>query len=167
MHLRREVADLKTHMERRDAIPQQLQRQQNRNICRLAQVPGRRNVAAATSPMDRDVDDGNIAHVTELSKLPKTLHALWQEYEFGSGNRKPAKDFTANERGRVRYKYYKRKFFWHKVSEMIRRGMTSQVACDRIYEVYGPNQSITNILIQLKRDDLDRGEHPALQGRNL
>ena len=88
MHLRREVADLKTHMERRDAIPQQLQRQQNRNICRLAQVPGRRNVAAATSPMDRDVDDGNIAHVTELSKLPKALHALWQEYEFGSRNRK-------------------------------------------------------------------------------
>ena len=31
-----------------------------------------------------------------------TLHALWNEYEFGLANLKAAKDFTAIERGRVK-----------------------------------------------------------------
>jgi hypothetical protein len=30
----------------------------------------------------------------ELTPRPKSLHELWQEYMFGIGNRKPAKDFS-------------------------------------------------------------------------
>lgn len=38
-----------------------------------------------------------------LSRNPKTLHTLWLEYEFGLGNRKAAKDFTREERGKVKH----------------------------------------------------------------
>lgn len=38
-----------------------------------------------------------------LSRTPRTIHALWQEYEFGTGGRKAAKDFTMAERGKVKY----------------------------------------------------------------
>jgi hypothetical protein len=44
-----------------------------------------------------------------LSPNPRNLHTLWQEYEFGFGGRKPAKDFMAEERGRVKYSYHRRK----------------------------------------------------------
>ena len=44
----------------------------------------------------------NTYHTT-LSKCPKSLYVLWQEYEFGIGGRKPAKLFSAMERGKVKY----------------------------------------------------------------
>jgi hypothetical protein len=62
----------------------------------------------------------------------------------------------------VKHSYYKRKFLWEKVSEMVRSGMIAQEACNKIYEVYGQNLSVTQILNQMKPDKLDRGGHPAL-----
>jgi len=40
-----------------------------------------------------------LSPAASLSPLPRTLHALWHEFEFGIGGRKPARDFTASERG--------------------------------------------------------------------
>ncbi|KAA8497596.1 hypothetical protein FVE85_5181 [Porphyridium purpureum] len=40
-----------------------------------------------------------------LAKNPRTIHDLWNEYMFGLVGNKPAKDFTAPERGRVKFKY--------------------------------------------------------------
>ena len=48
------------------------------------------------------------------------------------------------------------------VSAMVRSGMTAQVACDRIYQTYGNNLSVTQILKRLKTDHIERGGHPAL-----
>ena len=45
---------------------------------------------------------------------------------------------------------------------MVRSGMTAQVACDRIYQTYGNNLSVTQILKRLKTDHIERGGHPAL-----
>jgi hypothetical protein len=120
----------------------------NRNLQHVAGTPGRRIVIAASESNSGHHDDSqnpNPQLVAMLSPLPKTLHDLWQEYEFGSGNRKPAKDFTPTERGKVKHSYYKRKFLWEKVSEMVRSGMIAQEACighaiksmkytDRIYQ---------------------------------
>jgi len=58
-----------------------------------------------------------------LSKCPKSLHALWNEYEFGLANHKAAKDFRPSGRGKVKHVYARRNVLWHqKVSEMIRSG---------------------------------------------
>jgi 4-amino-4-deoxy-L-arabinose transferase-like glycosyltransferase len=40
--------------------------------------------------------------------------------------------------------------------------LSAKEACNKIYEVYGQNLSVTQILNQMKRDKLDRGGHPAL-----
>ena len=88
-----------------------------------------------------------------LSNNPKSLHTLWNEYEFGLGNNKAAKDFTSKERGKVKYLYHRRKVVWERVAEMVRSGYTAHDACNKIYEVYGANLSVTNIINLMRRDD--------------
>jgi hypothetical protein len=125
----------------------------NRNLQHVAATPGRRTAVLAASESNSEPTashNRNVQLVATLSPLPKTLHDLWHEYEFGSGNRKPAKDFTPTERGKVKHSYYKRKFLWEKVSEMVRSGMIAQESCNKIYEVYGQNLSVTQILNQMK-----------------
>jgi hypothetical protein len=46
------------------------------------------------------MEEEEMALVAEVLKIPKTLHDLWNEYHFGIGGLKPAKDFTSAERGR-------------------------------------------------------------------
>jgi len=68
---------------------------------------------------------------------PRDLYQLWNEYEFGLGGRKPARQFTAVERGAVKCSYSRRKIVWDAIDRMVRSGATAQVAIDRIYGVYG------------------------------
>ncbi len=44
--------------------------------------------------------------VAELTTWLKFLHELWKEWQFGSAGKKPAKDFTAIERGQVKSIYF-------------------------------------------------------------
>ena len=44
-----------------------------------------------------------------FDKYPRTLAILWTEYEYGIGGNKPAKYFTARERGMVKIAYCLRK----------------------------------------------------------
>jgi len=88
----------------------------------------------------------------DLSPTPRTLYILWDEYQNGIGGRKAARLFTAQERGRVKYKYSKRKVVWDMISARIRAGDTAQVACDRIYAAYGQATPLTTIINRMKRD---------------
>lgn len=88
----------------------------------------------------------------KLYRNPKSLYILWQEYEHGVGNRKAAKDFSRDERGKCRYSYCRRNVFWDLVSTMVRRGHTANSAIDKIYIVYGHRTSVTDILKNLVRD---------------
>jgi hypothetical protein len=99
--------------------------------------------------------------VLALSPRPRNLHILWQEYEFGLGGRKPARQFTAIERGRVKFKYCRRKVVWDIIDRMVRGGFTAQVAIDKIYVVYG-HITVTQI-INLMRTDAIGGGHPELR----
>ena len=87
---------------------------------------------------------------------------LWREYQFGLGNNKAARDFTHHERGRISWKYSFRNNFWELVDGRIRYGDTYNTAIDRIYEVYGRNQSVTKILEAIRRDK-PNGGHPNLR----
>ena len=53
------------------------------------------------------------------------------------------------------------KFFWDKVSELLRAGYDSHTAIDKIYEVYN-NQSVTQIINHMRRDKVNGG-HPLLR----
>ena len=65
---------------------------------------------------------------------------------------KPAKDFTREERGKCKYVYYRKKVFWDKVAEMVRGGFDSITACNKVYELYGENISVTKSLTQMRKD---------------
>jgi hypothetical protein len=174
MLLRREVADLKLQLERRDLSLQHQLRSINMSIGRMANAPGRTinsngNNLVAEDKIDNVVvaqEETRNGVVAELSKLPKTLHALWDEYDVGSPGKKPAKEFTKAERGKTKHKFYLRKFLWDQVSEMVRSGMDSKDACDKIYTVYGKRESVTKILRALQRDK-KTGGHPNLRIRRL
>ena len=100
--------------------------------------------------------------VAKLSDCPRQLHDLWLEYEVGFTGRKAAKDFTDKERGADKYRYYRRNLFWLKVGEMVRAGYTAERACDKIYQAYGANLSVTKIINAMIKDK-PRGGHPGLR----
>ena len=103
----------------------------------------------------------HIPYEATLSKCPKSLFVLWQEFEFGIGGRKPAKLFNSVERGRVKYSYSLRKHFWTLMQKMICNGYTFNSAIDKIYNVYDRSRSVTEIL-RLIYNDSKNGGHPQL-----
>lgn len=120
-------------------------------------------VAAANDDGINDDDDENAAAVAPatLSPLPKTLEQLWIEYKFGVGGRKPASLFTAAERGKVKHVYSFRLNAWDAIAKLVNSGMTSNDACQKIYETYGHGLTVTNICRALCSDK-KRGGHPNL-----
>lgn len=91
-----------------------------------------------------------------LSPTPRDLLVLWQEYEFGIGGRKPARDFTARERNNrangIKQKYYRRKVVWESIARQIRAGHTMHAACLRIRNHYGITDSTTQIINKMLYD---------------
>lgn len=176
LHLREENRNLMKELERRDDKIMQQLRYINMNVRRSANAPGRRptnQLQEATNVQEESINnpeaeglEGDRATAV-LMKHPRTLHDLWKEYEFGAPGHKPAKDFTATERGgRNKHVFYLRKFFWNKVAEMIRSGLDANDACDRIYNVYGNNLSVSTILRKLQSDS-KTGGHPNLRITNI
>jgi Transcriptional activator of glycolytic enzymes len=137
-------------------------------IQRMSRQPGRilGQARVVQEPVQVENDDENADALrgppATLSKNPKTLHSLWQEFEEGLGGRKPAKMFTARERGRVKQMYYRRKVVWDTVALLIRAGYTAQTAIDQIYETYRADQSVTNVIRVMLRDR-QGGGHPNLR----
>lgn len=97
-----------------------------------------------------------------LSKTPRDLYTLWKEYEFGIDGNKPAKIFNSSERQLCKTAFCRRKIFWDKVSHLINRGYTADIAIDKIYAVYGRNTPLTALLEKM-RVDRRMGGHPLLK----
>lgn len=101
-----------------------------------------------------------------LCKNVNNLTSLWSEYEMGIGGRKPAKDWTAVERGNKRQKqtYYRRNCIWKIQRYLISKGHNIQAANALIRRTYGENTSITKIseavVKDRKRYERQGGLHP-------
>jgi hypothetical protein len=121
--------------------------------------------ATATATATTNGRDAAIPFEATLSPNPRTLSLLWQEYQFGIGGRRPARSFTAKERGRVKHMYHRRKVVWDVLDTLVRgAGMTAPHAIEKIYSVYGVNQSNLLSLMNRMRVDRKRGGHPELRG---
>ena len=70
----------------------------------------------------------------------------------GGDGRQPAKDFSCQECGQVKFKYYCCKAFWDVVKRLVQGGLMAEVAIDRVYCVYGSNESVTTILGNMLKD---------------
>ena len=92
------------------------------------QAAAANNQQPAAVPMVNNYGGGGT-----LSLTPQTLYDLWVEYQTGIGERKPARDFTAQERGRDKYRFYRRKHVWDIVVNLVNAGVQVRVAIDRIY----------------------------------
>ena len=89
---------------------------------------------------------------------------LWNEYLNGVGGRKPARLFSATERGRVKYKYTRRKVVWDLVRNLVNLGHTAERAIDMIYDVYGAQTNVSNIINRIRKDKMNGTLNPNLVG---
>ena len=114
-----------------------------------------------------DVDAAAAGHAPGSATLfprPRTLQELWTEWMVGIGGRKPAKDFTTQERNHrlVKQKYYRRKVVWDKIRQLIDAGSNEQDAMYRIRQCYGFRMSVTQVINFMLHDRRTRGGHPNL-----
>ena len=150
-HLRREFSDMREEMNRGSRANRASFGRLSRSINRIAASPAMRLVRAPEEDPPESPAAAPVL-VPVLSSRPKLIHDLWQEYMFGGAGRKAAKDFTPSERGACKHVYTMRKPLWEKVSELVRHGVSANVACDKVYEAYGRNLPVTTILRKMKRD---------------
>ena len=173
--IRRELQELRANQMADRVATQKCFATVNSNIRRIALQPGVRGPMGTLARQGNDdigtVDAavltaiaGATAAPASLSPNPKNLYEVWQEYQVGSGGRKPAKLFTIKERGgKVKHKYHRRNILWKMVSGLVRTGMTADTAIDQIYAVYGQQTSVTNIINAIKRDQKSGMLNPNLR----
>jgi hypothetical protein len=137
----------------------------NRNINRVAVQPALQRSrqtdgdhAAGAGGVLRTDSDLRI----ELSPHPRCLADLWTEYCHGIGGRKPARDFTHSERGRVKFKFCRRKAVWDVIGRLVNAGYSAPAAIQKIRRVYGEGLSVS-LLIKAIVSDKSRGGHPNLR----
>ena len=167
--LGREFSELRASVENTAATALRNYNILNRNINRVAMAPARvlAGPAAPGGQPATQAGGGNnqqqfAANVT-LSPLPRTLYDLWVEYTTGIGGRKAARDFSTIERGRDKYRFYRRKHVWDIVSNLVNAGVNSRVAVDRIYNHYGANKSVTKVIKDIMADKRNGGLPQALR----
>jgi Pre-mRNA cleavage and polyadenylation specificity factor len=134
----------------------------NTNLQRIALQPARRQIAAEENNLTMEQENQQAA-VAALSPNVKCLYELWHEYQHGIGGRKAARLFTAQERGRVKHKYTRRKVVWDCVDQLVRSGITANAAIDRIYAVYGQSSPVTVIINKLRKDRNENNLHVSLR----
>ena len=132
---------LRSKMEENQRVQTRRHNQLNTNVKRIV-----------TSPVVRRQNNDDGLSMATLLPHPKSIYILWEEWHSGVGGRKPAKSFTRAERGVCKYKYHRRKVVWDKISEMVRSGLTSDVAIDRIYEAYGNSSTVSAIINRMRID---------------
>ena len=123
------------------------------NMKRFAAAPARPIIATTAI----------VTSTANLTSCPRTLHDLWDEYIVGIGGAKPAKDYTAQERGKFKYKYYRRKIVWDLLSRLAATGLSSHVIIDRIYQHYGRQCSVTDIVKAVRTDKKQNYVPPILR----
>lgn len=167
LELKRQIDDVKKDLDKSLRIvntnlnrimiqpPRQATRQQNNMIIENQQLNAGALAIANAADEDRRL-------IVQLSSCPKNLHLLWREYQFGLGGRKPAKFFTAVERGANKCSFSRRKVFWDVISKHVNAGYLANSAIVRVYECYGQKVAVTKILNAMMKDRMTGG-HPNLQ----
>ena len=59
--------------------------------------------------------------------------------------------------------YCRRRVVWDTVAALVQAGFTAHTAIDKIYEVYGQDKTVTQIVNQMMRDRCTGASHPQLR----
>jgi hypothetical protein len=96
-----------------------------------------------------------VSREAKLVGRPRCLYELWQEYQFGIGNNKPAKNFTTAERNNrddgLKQKYHYRNKVWKLQSYMFNAGWTVEGMNAEISKVYNSSH-VTSIIKGITMD---------------
>ena len=106
-------------------------------------------------------NDRRLRANAKLSSRPKSVHDLWNEYQHGIAGNIAAKEFTPRERGRCKNQYSRRNLIWTIVEDLVLAGFDADVACDKVYQSYGHNKSISYIIDRIYKDKRDAGGKDA------
>jgi len=157
--MRRDQMELKADIGGVRILVEQGFRVVNGNVRRIALQPARRVMGSGETTTVMNADEHSTAAAVlammnnaVLIPTPRSLHDLWCEYQHGIGGRKAARLFSHSERGRVKYKYSRRKVVWDLIAKLVRAGHTADAAIDMIHAAYGGSSSVTAIINGLKRD---------------
>ena len=109
-HVQRQITGISNELCAFKNSTNDLLRKMNLTMQGLSQVPimsprvrHTRGTSEETSEITvQATQQTSVARAT-LSKCPRTLYVLWQEYEFGLAGQKPAKYFASDERGRNKF----------------------------------------------------------------
>jgi len=112
---------------------------------------GERRAAADETLVQNNIPNRRV-NWPNLSPNLRTLEEYWREWEFGMGNNKAAKHFTAEERGRVKMKFYRRRCIWNIMVHLINKGHNHEAAIALIKQTYGQRTSCTAIHKAIVRD---------------
>ena len=126
-----------------------------------AQPQGGGGGGAGGAGGDDDPEDSTVPYEATLSNCRRSLF-VWQEYEFGLPGWKAAKRFTSRERGRVKYKYHRRKVVWDMILRLLGRAHSIHTAVREIERVYGEGKTVSTY-INLLQCDQRVGHHRDLR----
>ena len=98
----------------------------NSNIKRIANNPARPILRGGA--LEQSVGQRNYLGTVSLSPNLHTIFDLLDEWKIGIGGRKPAKDFTAAEQGKVKFKFCRMKVVWDGISKLVKSCMTAHTA---------------------------------------
>jgi len=105
------------------------------------------NPRAALEPT-RNVDRNAVLH-----PRMQTLAGMWEEFQFGIGDNKPAKSFSLAEKNHRKHKqmHYRRSKIWKLQCHLTNAGYSVHEANARMSDVYNSTK-ITSIIMQIIRD---------------
>lgn len=168
MQLRRNQNESRNEIARNEARNVKRTKILNENIRAVMREVKKQRTYGPELTGDGDGDEALMAGIdrnAKLSRGPKTIHALWQEYQFGLGTNKPAKDFTTTERGNVRFVYCRRKVVWDLITKLVNAGHSAEAVCDKIQDIYKGN--MTGIIDRIRKDVQGNTLHPDLRISHL
>jgi hypothetical protein len=128
-----------------------------------AHQPPRARQATADPPAIRQRPRPVVSREAKLASRPRCLYELWQEYQFGIGNNKPAKNFTTPERNANRVtkqKYHYRNKVWKLQRYMLNAGWTVEGMNTEITRVY--NCSHVSAIVKAIVDDSKNVRNPMV-----
>ena len=99
-----------------------------------------------------------------LSRNPRTLSLLWDEWQVGLNGHKPASQFTDSERGgENKNRYTFRKPFWRCMCRLIRNGLDKATAIQRIEQTYGVMSLTKTLRAMRQHEGPNKDGHHALR----
>ena len=157
--LRREIRELKIEMMEERTVAENKLNKIMAALNRLSRSPpamfrqrngAPHNVPAGADPAPLPAQPAPLTAV--LSSKPANLYILWAEWHQGVGGLKPARLFTAEERGHSRFKFSRRKIVWDAVQALVLSGDSHQVAVDKLYQQYGENLTVSQIISKMQKE---------------